>query len=516
MRKTVEAPVAKIGRRLIAQRGPLPFTLLETYRKAAVIAADQIMKRANELIANQVLQARPSKNETRLNEVDVYKSIESIPLGLGLISKLVKLTKSHSQRDFIALHEGRPTDQEVIADAQAQEYERDRAAKWREEYGRHRLLGKSAQESDALALDHVAYKRAADVVKGAHARCAAIRDRFTEARAAIAELAEYTGDVDGGLLWSVAQTQGPMQKAVSDTVVSLEDLRKTGWTDAARAAALEARREHAKGPAEKARFPREGVTKELPPIELGEREKSFLDEVSKMPQVQEQRAKLKSTVPTDFNAPGRSKYHDAFYQEVFKGKRPAPEGTKPELTILLGGPGTGKTGILRPTITKANPHAVVLDADHAKSFLPEHNQGASAGTLHPESGHMIDTAFEKAVDGNYSLVIDRTGRSVGPTEQLVRNAKSAGYQIRVAHITVDPVEAAKRALGRAFLPGHEGRYVDPEYIVGSVGNRADQSYKAVKKTGHLKSWISFDNNGLPGSKPKLLDKGGDWKGYEWQ
>jgi GNAT superfamily N-acetyltransferase/predicted ABC-type ATPase len=242
-------------------------------------------------------------------------------------------------------------------------------------------------------------------------------------------------------------------------------------------------------------------------------QQAYLDEIALDPRVIALRAIISDTSKvTRYEDPDRDAIHQRYYAEQL-GKATPVES--PTLTVILGPPASGKTTALRPRIEAANPNSVILDADVAKSYLPEHGK-LPAALLHPESSTMVDTLSAKALDGSYNIIMDRTGNNITGTVNLLKMAKQLGYTLRVAHMDVNPLDAAKRAIHRAFTPGSEGRYVDPEYIIKSVDSRGNVTYEELKKAGMLTSWVSYDNNVPLGAAPKLRDKGGDWSGYDWR
>lgn len=52
-----------------------------------------------------------------------------------------------------------------------------------------------------------------------------------------------------------------------------------------------------------------------------------------------------------------------------------------------------------------------------------------------------------------------------------------------------------------------GRFVDPSYIINDVDSKPDATYEALKSTGLLRKWESYDNDVPRGAKPRLRDSG---------
>lgn len=243
-------------------------------------------------------------------------------------------------------------------------------------------------------------------------------------------------------------------------------------------------------------------------------ERTELDRMMADPRVQAKEAEIRDTPETDFDDPARGEFHRRYYAAKLDMAGPV-EDRKPILTLILGIPASGKTKWLRPQIEAASPGAVVIDADEAKAALPEHGR-VPAAAIHPESGEMAKELSRRVVTGRHDMIVDQTGKNVENTVAFAKKMHDIGYDIRVAHITVDPVEAARRSLNRAFEPGEEGRYVSPDYIIRQVGNRGDVAYERIKAAVPLKGAISYDNNVPKGSRPRLRERSGDWAGHAWR
>lgn len=228
--------------------------------------------------------------------------------------------------------------------------------------------------------------------------------------------------------------------------------------------------------------------------------------------VAECREKMKNSVETDAkvedggykNSDGswtadRAALHESILTKVFTPEvvaRATPaEGEKPVMHILGGRGGSGKSFFTskKGTIDKTN--FVYLNNDDFKSALPEY-EGWNAGLLHEESSDLGRTAEALARDLGLNVIIDGTLQGGKSAKGRVDAYKAAGYRVEGHYMFTSPATSAKRALERFMRGGKTGRFVPPEYSLGSTTNEA--SFDKVKD--QMDFWEIYDNNG---SAPKF-------------
>jgi predicted ABC-type ATPase len=225
------------------------------------------------------------------------------------------------------------------------------------------------------------------------------------------------------------------------------------------------------------------------------------------PKIDGARAKLANAVPTD--APvekGGHKQADGRYiaarvavqQNVVRSimtpqaiAAATPQaGEKPTLHILGGRGGSGKSFFTGKKGTIDKSKFVYLNNDDIKEKLPEY-QGWNAALVHEESTHIGNGMESAARDAKLNVIIDGTMKSAGTTEKRIADFKAAGYKIVGHYMYTSPENSATRALERFMRGGETGRFVPPEYSLGSTTN--ESSFDRIKDK--LDDWEIYDNNG---------------------
>jgi len=200
----------------------------------------------------------------------------------------------------------------------------------------------------------------------------------------------------------------------------------------------------------------------------------------------------------------RAALHDEIVANTLAGHSPSDN---PTMTILGGGPASGKSTIMEPG------DDVIVDSDGIKAQLPEYKAMSDAGDpraaafTHEESSYVAGLVTKAALDGGYNVTLDGTGdSSVKKLTGKVDAARSAGHSVKGRYVTVDTDEA----LRRAELRGAETGRVVPPAVITNIHASVSNTFAQAVENDIFDSVELWDNNGsgprLIGSKPA----GGKW------
>lgn len=231
------------------------------------------------------------------------------------------------------------------------------------------------------------------------------------------------------------------------------------------------------------------------------------DTASKISDVQKRLASIEQTIDV-FKKGGkyseeRDKLHYKIISSILSPERikaatPA-EGGAPTFTVLGGRGGSGKSWF-EGNVYDAEK-AIVLDADHIKSMLPEY-EGWNAAQVHEESGDIFDEITSMCAKLGLNVVHDKTMKTAKSALNDLNKFKELGYRTEAHYMHLPRQEAAKRAVSR-FL-GKTQRYVPVDVVLANTSNEAtfDEVRKIVDK------WSFRDNNVPQGSDPILISESG--------
>lgn len=214
--------------------------------------------------------------------------------------------------------------------------------------------------------------------------------------------------------------------------------------------------------------------------------------------------------------PEREAVHKQIIDDLLKGK--VPVDGQPTMTMLGGGPASGKSSVMNPD-TSNDKHAVTVDPDMMKKLLPGFSELAvkdkrAADFYHEESSALAKRFAEVACKEGYNVVYDGTGDgSPRSVQKKIDVAKANGYKTEAKYVTIDTEEAVRRNQARyddAVARGETPRLVSPDYVRSCHAKVTDIS---VKMAGEFDSIEVWDNNGAKGQQ-KLIATGGSGKGLK--
>ena len=200
--------------------------------------------------------------------------------------------------------------------------------------------------------------------------------------------------------------------------------------------------------------------------------------------------------------PERAAIHKNIIKSFFSKDLTKP--AQPQVTIMAGGPGAGKTHILK-THNIDTSNTVTIDPDKIKTMLPEFQEQVSKGNrsasafVHEESSYLSAMVRQVALQKGYNILHDSTGGS--SAEKITKSAaeyREKGYNVKAIYVTVDTKTALQRAEDRG---NRTGRHV-PTEVVTSTHQRVSRLFPVALKT--YDSIDVYDTSG--GGNKKIFTK----------
>lgn len=231
--------------------------------------------------------------------------------------------------------------------------------------------------------------------------------------------------------------------------------------------------------------------------------------------------------------PERAKLHREFQASILTPNTKAASGTRPQLVLLLGPPGSGKSYAGRPIAKQMEQEFggkfAEVDADAAKAALPEY-RGWNAGQLHEESSHMVEGPSDKefpdskpdgviynGMKGRHHMILDMTGANGSKMKMFADMAHKRGYDVHVVGVKFPSYRSMARAANRFLknpfdMRSHDGkgkrqelgRYVPPGYAHKKVDGKPEVTYQELKDHPAVKSWKQVST---ADQDPSIVDAG---------
>jgi len=205
--------------------------------------------------------------------------------------------------------------------------------------------------------------------------------------------------------------------------------------------------------------------------------------------------------------PERKAIHDEITGHMLNSNAVAKPGEVPQISFVIGPPGSGKTSMGRPAAMAAmgfsSERVTTLDPDEVKMSLPEY-RGWNASLVHDESAEVFDRILEKAVKDRHHICFDTTGRDYEFMNSMVDKFADAGYDVHLVHTHLSGEESALRAVNRfvktAFQdspdPEQRGRYVPVNFIATHIDGKPEKVYDQLSQDDRIRSWVSYDAKNL--------------------
>jgi predicted ABC-type ATPase len=218
------------------------------------------------------------------------------------------------------------------------------------------------------------------------------------------------------------------------------------------------------------------------------------------PPTQEQFRDADGTYTPDRQAVHEQMLAKTFEPDAITAATPAA-GEQPTFYVLGGRGGAGKSWFSKsPDSPFDTSKTIYVNTDDYKEALPEY-EGWNAALVHEESSDIAESAHEIASRAGLNVTFDATLKSSGTITRLIDKYEKAGYRIEGYFMHTAPQVSTMRALGRFVHGGETGRYVLPQYVLGSTGN--EKVFDSL--AAHFAKYAVYDNNSSGG--PKLVHEG---------
>jgi predicted ABC-type ATPase len=198
--------------------------------------------------------------------------------------------------------------------------------------------------------------------------------------------------------------------------------------------------------------------------------------------------------------PERQKLHTKIEDSFLSKVKPVPPNEKPVAILMMGGPASGKSSMVRALGTDESTF-VAADADAVKEQIPEYRKAVSArarnaaAMVHEESSDIVKKVRAKAIDQNKNLIVDGTGAKADSYISTIKKLKEKGYHTNLMLADMDPDVALPRAKARAEKTG---RYV-PDSFITDAYPKIPGNFMQVAKL--VDEFAVYDTRGKP---PKLV------------
>lgn len=174
---------------------------------------------------------------------------------------------------------------------------------------------------------------------------------------------------------------------------------------------------------------------------------------------------------------------------------------KRRVDIVLGGPASGKSQVVKPLVKEHG--SMVIDSDIYKEKIPEYAGGLGAAAVHKESSNIVEGAIlDKALKAGDNIVYPRLGKNPKEIKRLIDLFNANGYEVHLHNVELPIDKAMERAISRFQ---EQGRFVDPLFIK-QVGLQPRETYGMLKTDKGVKSHGSYSADVEKGKPPQIIEE----------
>lgn len=178
------------------------------------------------------------------------------------------------------------------------------------------------------------------------------------------------------------------------------------------------------------------------------------------------------------------------------------------LDIVVGPPGAGKTtNVVEPLAEKRG--ATVIDGDAINPLIPGYENGLGQVAVGPISGEIRSMNLKRAFENKDNVILPFIGRQLPLMEQIISDARAAGYgKIAVHYVEVSPEVSARRVFSRAMEPPNEQgirQVIDPEWALRRVNDGVTRVFEdLINRPGYLDEFAHYFGEVPRGEKFPLI------------
>jgi hypothetical protein len=149
--------------------------------------------------------------------------------------------------------------------------------------------------------------------------------------------------------------------------------------------------------------------------------------------------------------PERAQLHETIIDRLLAGKLPS---TRPRITVVTGGVGSGKSNLIESEIASERPDAVVIDADRMWLEIPEYESLANAdwrtvgNQTYSELRNLRDQTLAEAVARRLNIILETPGDKY--LEETLSLIERDGYKVSICYVHCPEEEAHERMQQRAI------------------------------------------------------------------
>lgn len=204
--------------------------------------------------------------------------------------------------------------------------------------------------------------------------------------------------------------------------------------------------------------------------------------------------------------PERRALHDKLLSEAEGTYTPSPErqaqrnaGARPELVMLMGGPGAGKTTALDRFVKSRPGDFLYINADDFKPKLLEYGViagddaiwRAAATTTHEESSYLSKALLARSFSRKADMIFDGSLGNVDRAVAMAEKAKSLGYRVSLHYIEAPMAVGLARIKARGESgPKGQRRYVPEGFARESYG-KMGAAFDRLRKDPNVDAWAWY-------------------------